>query len=243
MNRDSAGEAAPAPWRLRGEGLALLYRFGKRAASLAFDERDGDPSPAGFRGGIGALILVDYAASPVGPYKELVFIPGRCTYAISGPAAVASPPGGSSLRIRRVTAHTISRIYVTSQPSLDGGRLNWGIPKGLARIEWNHHGAESEVTVTTLPDGAFALSVSFRGRGMALPFDFRILPHSLAQASDRRLYLTKVSASGRARLARATDLKVSEQLFPVLAHRRPFAAVSIPFATLLFPKATIFTWR
>ena len=91
-----------------------------------------------------------------------------------------------------------------------------------------------------------------RGEGLALlyrlgkragPFDFRILPRPLAQASGNSVYLTKVSASGRARLARTTDIEVSERLFPALAHRRPFAAVSIPFATLLFPKATIFTWR
>jgi len=244
MIRDSAGEPIPAPWLLRGEGLALLYRLGKHAGPFPSAGRgDGFSGGAAFRGGIGAMILVDYSASPVGPYRELVFIPGRYTYTVAGPAIAPSPIDNRAQRPRRVTAHTISRIYVTTQPSLDGGRRNWGIPKGLARIDWKREGPVGEVTVTTLPDHAFALSVRFHGTGIALPFDFRILPRPLAQAGGNLVYLTKVSASGRARLARATDLEVNERLFPALAHRRPFAAVSIPIATLLFPKATVFTWR
>jgi len=238
--RESAREAAPAPWLLHGEAFALLYRFGRRAGPFASDAgSEEDPVRAGFRGGIGAMILVDYSDSPVGPYRELVFIPGRYSY----PAAEPAGEDRSAQQARRITAHTISRIYVTSRSSLDGGRLNWGIPKRLARIDWRREGAGSEVTVKTLPDCAVALSVRFRGRGIALPFDFRLLPRPLAQASNGSVYLTKVSAHGRARLARTADLEVNELLFPALAHRRPFAAVSIPFATLLFPKATIFTWR
>lgn len=236
----AAREVVPAPWQLRGEGLALLYRL--RAEGLDSEPgREGNAGKEAFCGGIGAVILVDYAASPVGPYRELLFIPGRYRYAVSGSAP--HPRNALEGKERRITAHTISSIYVTTQESRDGGRLNWGIPKGLARIDWKRDGAWSEVTVNTLPDASPALSARFRGWGVALPFGLRFLPHTLAQANDSLLYVTKVSGRGSARLARITDLAVNERLFPALADCRPFAAVSIPFATLLFPKAATYTWR
>jgi len=81
---------APAPWPLRADGYALVLR---------------QPSGRGVR----CAMFVDYAASPVGPYRELLMIDR--TIAIAG---------------RRFP--TISSIYVSTQESVDNGRRNWGIP-------------------------------------------------------------------------------------------------------------------
>jgi len=101
----------PPPWALRGTGYVLLYWFQRYEFRLkAFTQ----PALSDhWRGGLGALVWMDYRQSPVGPYREILFIPGR--FAFNG---------------RR--DWSISRIYVETLASVIGGRANWGIPKDLA---------------------------------------------------------------------------------------------------------------
>jgi hypothetical protein len=65
-----------------------------------------------FTGGPGYLMLLKYRDSPVGPYNELAYIPGKYT------------PGKCSTPI-----FSVQRIWVDSNVSVDGGRTNWGLPK------------------------------------------------------------------------------------------------------------------
>ncbi len=62
------------------------------------------------RASVGALIR--YRETPVGPYHEVLFSPGVL-------------PGT-----------TIPFIAVDSEPSVQGGRENWTLPKTLARFDW-----------------------------------------------------------------------------------------------------------
>lgn len=100
-------EVVPPPWDLNGSGIVLLYRF-----PASFIRRWAPDVPAQ-RDQIGAVMCVRYSASGVGPYHELLFIPGR----------VAA--GGQR-------GWTISRIYVSTQASVASGIANWAIPKQLA---------------------------------------------------------------------------------------------------------------
>jgi hypothetical protein len=111
----SVGSSAyPPPWALRGRGYIFLYRFDR-----AFIAENGQV-PAGlmseFRGGFGSVMLIDYTTSPVGPYRELLFIPGRFQFG------------------RRRYYH-ITRIYVSTMVSVENGQENWGIPKAQADFE------------------------------------------------------------------------------------------------------------
>lgn len=87
---NSPPDIPPAPWYLTGAALLL-------------------PSSRG------ALALVHYEDSPVGPYDEL---------------AIAVP----TWRGPRVVT-----MLVTSDASRRGGRAIWGYPKELSRLDWTRH--------------------------------------------------------------------------------------------------------
>ena len=98
----------PAPWKLRGDGYMFMIKLPLprgRAELFAPTEL----AEARF-GQFGWVMYVDYAASPVGPYRELLFNPGTFRFGA-----------------RRLPS--ITKIYVSSQASVDSGRHNWGIPK------------------------------------------------------------------------------------------------------------------
>ena len=101
----------PAPWTLTGDGLMLFYRFPRE-----FVLENGFVPPElcqSFVGGFGSVMLVDYQTSNVGPYRELLFIPGQFQF-------------GSK------RYYAITKIYVSTQISVENGRINWAIPKEIA---------------------------------------------------------------------------------------------------------------
>ncbi|MCS6795047.1 MAG: acetoacetate decarboxylase family protein, partial [Raineya sp.] len=106
---------APPPWTLHGKGIILLYRFEK-----SFVENNGFLSEnlkKRYKGILGSVMLVDYEDSPVGVYRELLFIPGMFQFD------------------SRKVFH-ISKIYVSTYESVWNGIENWGIPKEMADFTW-----------------------------------------------------------------------------------------------------------
>ena len=68
----------PSPWQLKGEGVILTYLFKK-----AWVEEYGFLPVylrGNFQGGLGFVMIVNYHESPVGAYKELLFIPGKFSH-------------------------------------------------------------------------------------------------------------------------------------------------------------------
>ena len=64
----------PPPWSLNGEGFIIPFLANKELVlNNGFIEEKDKPN---FLGGIGAVMLVNYESSDVGPYFELLFIPG-----------------------------------------------------------------------------------------------------------------------------------------------------------------------
>ncbi|RZK00390.1 MAG: acetoacetate decarboxylase, partial [Flavobacterium sp.] len=111
-------QIAPPPWDLTGNGYVFLFHFSK-----AFVQEQGfldDYQKDTYKGGLlglGTVMLVDYTTSDVGPYKELLFVPGRFSF---------NKPADNTWGI--------SKIYVSSYYSVWNGRENWGIPKELAEF-------------------------------------------------------------------------------------------------------------
>ena len=106
---------APAPWNLTGNGYVILYWFKKEnLKDKCFLD---DSLKESYLGGRGCVMLVDYKSSDVGPYKELLFIPGKINF------------NGKKL-------YTISKIFVSTLDSVVNGRENWGIPKEHANFSW-----------------------------------------------------------------------------------------------------------
>lgn len=212
--------AAPAPWRLDGAGWILLLRL-PEAARRDLRHLPGELAERPL-GGPSLLMVVDYASSPAGPYRELLFMPGRFEL-----------PGGGR-------AWSVTRIYVSSWKSVVNGRRNWGIPKDLARFERTAAGRGERLTISV--GDRIAASLELKGYGPALPVSASLLPAGLRQLvqyhGGQRFELTPGGA-GRARPARAIRLDSDPELFPDLAGARVLAGFQVPRFKLGFPVASI----
>ena len=154
----------PAPWDLTGSGYILIGHFSedfvREYAQVS------EPMMERFSGGFGALMLVDYASSNVGPYQEILFIPGRFKH------------------LGKSYSH-ISQIRVSSQLSVDNGRINWGIPKSLAQFRFGEfNGIE---TVQVEEQGNEFARFQFRPLGWKLPFSLTWLPKTFRRLLQQDL--------------------------------------------------------
>lgn len=147
---------APAPWTLSGD-FAYLFVHGSRPALAQFHE-DSDPEKCPFRGGAGAVLLVRYSDSPVGPYDELIIIPGSYQY------------GNTSY-------YRISQIYVSSMDSVVNGRRNWAVPKKLAKFQWNENYTSVKIFLPNA-DQPFC-TIRWRPRLYCFPASSALVPVSL----------------------------------------------------------------
>ncbi|KAL4922072.1 hypothetical protein BDW62DRAFT_197311 [Aspergillus aurantiobrunneus] len=77
-----------------------------------------------------AVMIVRYTDTDVGPYDELILIPGR---------AVNPNTGKKEMRI--------STIYVSTDASVWSGRRNWNIPKHRARFEFTPVGTDKDIAL------------------------------------------------------------------------------------------------
>ena len=193
------------PWEMQGQGWIMVCQWPRRWLI----ERGWVPSALAdrFLGGPGAIMLVDYRECPIGPYRELLMVPGR----------FRTPVGPRP---------SITRILVSTQVSVDNGRRHWAIPKTLGHfaIEAMSRGERWTIEEQGRPLARFEL----RSRGPALPVSTRWSPSSwstLAQPSGDRWLLTQPAARGRVALARLEASWCDELAFPQLdAGRRLLTA-------------------
>lgn len=211
---------APAPWAIRGRGYVSLMRG--PAAVL-----DGDPfiAPAlrGKRrpGRLAILMLVDYADTPAGPYRELLYIPG--SYDFHG---------------RQFWS--ISRIFVSTLDSVVNGRRNWGIPKDKAEFVFAPTPRGERITVSV--DGREIAGFDYDRAGITLPLTTAIIPGSLrrlGQVMGDHLFTLAPGAGGRAGLSRLRDWHGDGKVMPDLSALKPILSVAIPRFHMSFPVASI----
>lgn len=209
----------PAPWKLQGYGYILLYRFGTNFANLQAPEFLTNKAIPGF----GSVMLVNYQTSNCGSYGELLVIPGKYQYG-------------------QEKKHTISKIYVSSQASVDNGRINWGIPKELAQFSFEPQSDKIEkVTVTNGNKGESApiFSASFKTGSIQFPVSTRLLPFPLIQHLAGQAFLTTFSGKGTGRFATMTDLNITGNSFPDLTCFKPLAIIKVDPFEITFPAAKI----
>ncbi|KAI0482577.1 hypothetical protein GGR56DRAFT_670437 [Xylariaceae sp. FL0804] len=143
----------PPPWKLRGTVYVATFwnRAGNLPPEVAYAPLEAasafaSPAAAGAGahvGGLSQIQVIRYTSSPVGPYDELIVCPGSFAYA-------REEKEEEGRRGRRYTARNarITRIYVSQKYTCWNGRVNWNVPKHLARFEW-----------AELPDGSTRVRV------------------------------------------------------------------------------------
>ncbi len=186
----------PAPWTLTGEAWIVpqLQRAGDVAAYVPLG-----CSIVSWRGWTpGGYVCVDYHTSPVGPYREILFVPAL---------------------VRRgwQWGFHISHIYVDSAASVAGGRGNWWLPKNLLAFDIKQHGNttlfRADYTAHPVASGVFTDSEK-----TSLPFNNRLFPLYLLQARADQLRRSAFWATGRIGVANgALDLH-DTALLPWLDH-------------------------
>lgn len=231
------------PWRLRASGYAVLF-----APSRPRRVRAPASSPCGrirYLGGFGLLLLLDYAQSEVGPYREALYIPGYASIRVKARTAAGRDPAPSrTAPFRR--GHSITWIVVSTEDSRNGGIANWGIPKRLGAILGLPGSSGEKRFLVTGENGDRLLSVEIPQRGVglpplprrSLPLHSLLLPHTLVQSAGSTVYSTRVEASVRLRAARRAKITSYADETAEIAARRVLATFSISNARLRFPPAT-----
>jgi hypothetical protein len=212
---------APAPWSLTGTGYILLMKL--PAALLDDPRHTPEPLRGKRRGGLTSVMLVDYESSPVGPYRELLYIPGTFAF-------------GEHVR------QSITRIYVSSMESVVNGRRNWGIPKDACEFDFRYRQPDGTDRMEARLDGRPFARFAFRPGWLRLPFVSWLVPKfllTLAQIHGGRQFTYVPSARGSIRFARLVDCWFDPALFPDLAQGKVLACVQVPRFTMGFPVSAV----
>lgn len=213
----------PAPWELTGEAYILLYKFSKK-----FKDENGfldEFQKQNWSGGFGTVMCVNYFSSNVGPYFELLFIPGKV-----------------NLKQKNLTKYyagfTISKIYVSTMDSVENGKNNWGIPKELGDFQWNRlEKNKTEFKVSVGNKEIF--SALFKDKSFSLPITTSIIPLKIIQKLGVKYLQTKPYAKGKASFAKVEKLEVDLNFFPKVSLCKPILVSKISNLKMVFPIAEI----
>ncbi|KAB5590446.1 hypothetical protein CTheo_6109 [Ceratobasidium theobromae] len=162
------------PWSLEAEAWWIFPSIplswqSKKLPRGALDPLESDrleDLQATYMGGLGSVQLLRYHTSPVGPYDELLYVPGKMKYKV----------GNST-----ISGLSITRIYVSSPASIVNGRRNWNIPKQLARFEFHTE------TPNPLSPVVAAVYPALNGTGTAPEPEFAAEPVFRARLVPSRL--------------------------------------------------------
>ena len=198
-------KVAPAPWNLTGDAYVMIYKFSKE-----FVQENGflaDYQQDRFLGHVGTVMLVNYKTSGVGPYRELLFIPGMFTFDWK-------------------KMFSISKIYVSSRESVYNGIENWGIPKEYAVFDWqtNMDGTEN---ISVKIDGKEFFKTTIKKGFLSFPLTTSILPLTVVQKLRKDLIITNPTAKGKATLASIKSIEVDKNFFPDLSKVFPLITMKV----------------
>lgn len=201
---------APAPWSLTGRGFMYFF-WGRRRI---------DPYSGLEVSGIGGMIIAQYDQSPVGPYNELLYIPGR-------------------QKLADRSGFFISKIYVDSMASVKNGRANWGIPKEYADIAIENLD-EKQVSIKASQENKNLFSAVMKSKGPSFPISTSLIPIPLIQSLDDKQFYTKFKGSGTAKWSNIAIEKCDSSFFEDISKHRSLGGLSVNPFNLTFPLTTIF---
>jgi hypothetical protein len=204
---------SPAPWQLKGEGYLMLYRFSNEFLKKEGCIAEGLKSSLCLN--VGLVMLVNYQSSPVGPYGELLFIPGMFHY-------------------KGKYYWHISKIYVSSLDSVMNGRANWGIPKELAEFKFEALDQGNTSAKVNL-NGELVFNGHFKDKALGFPLSTALFPFQFIQPLNAKEYVTHPKGSGKAFFSKPLELTTGQGLFPSIDTQTRLACLHIPNFSLAFP--------
>jgi len=212
---------APAPWDLAGRGYVVAVRMPEPALEHGSFTPPGTQRIRGHR--VALLMFVDYADSDVGPYHELLYVPGP-------------------LQIGPRRDLSITRIFVSTWASVINGENNWGIPKDRCDFDVRYGSDGVDRIALTAPDGTCFAEIELSASGLRWPAPGHWLParwRTLSQLRDDQIYTYTPSARGHFKFARLRRWRFDPQYFPDLAQGKVIAAIKLTDFRMLFPVSKI----
>ncbi|MDR1729172.1 MAG: acetoacetate decarboxylase family protein [Prevotellaceae bacterium] len=204
-------------YEFRGNGYVLFYRFEEEFIRLETFLPENLKN--NYSRGLGAVLYMNYTKSPIGPYEELIFIPGKFNY-------------------RGKKNHFISKSYVSTEEAVKFGNENWFIPKEKADFSRKSlknsienismYVNNEEVACFELKKGKFKFKI---GTSKYLFF-------SLMQLKGEEPVKLNYSGSVTANFAKLTSIRVRPAFFPNIAQFSPFVAFKMKNFTLRLPNNT-----
>ena len=219
--RPSSVALAPAPWDLSGQGYLFAVRLPREVLDHGSFLPDGCPRLG--RGRLAYAMFVDYSAGDVGPYHELLYIPG-------------------ALRIGQRRNLSISRIFVSTWASVVNGETNWGIPKDRCDFDVQYGADGIDRVALTAADGTVFAELELQARGPRLPAPGHWVPRgmrTLSQLREGKVYSYAPEARGHFRFAKVRNWRFDARYFPDLARGEVVAAIKITDFRMIFPVADI----
>jgi len=211
---------APAPWALMGRGYIIAVKM----APDFVNEKGFVPKTLEgcFKGGLGTIMYVDYHYSDVGPYQELLFIPGKFDFGAG-------------------KYFSITKIFVSTRDSVQNGQTNWGIPKEIATFETTRQSKNTE-HIRVMKDGTVCTDLTLRSLPIRIPVTTALVPaflRTLAQHHLGKTYLTTLKARGTIKPACLKDSRINGAFFPDFTRGRVISAFEVPGFFMVFPRARI----
>ncbi|CAL8574726.1 hypothetical protein XPA_000679 [Xanthoria parietina] len=135
-------KVAPPPWTCHYEAYVGAFYVSAKSGlprDVAYEPLEASSAKtteAGvWKGGMVMIQLLRYSSTPVGPYDEMILLPGNFEV-----------PGGHGSHTR------ITRIYVSQRDTTFNGRKNWNIPKHIARFKYTGDFSFPPFTVQIFPE-------------------------------------------------------------------------------------------
>ena len=215
--------AAPAPWDLCGQGYMFLLWM-PQDVLLQGSFTPPDLQRVG-SSRLAIAMFVDYAQSKVGPYHELLYIPGRFRF-------------GHDDEGRPERHWSITRIFVSTWESVVNGRRNWGIPKDRCDFDVQYGAAGADEICLRDANGHVFAELGLRAYGPRRSAPRNGMPDSwrrLSQIRNGLQFTYTPRATGHFRLARVRHWRFNSALFPDLSQGRLLTAVRITDFRMEFP--------
>ena len=182
----------PPPWTLDGEGILIPFIANKKEILNSNFLTNHDKES--YQGGLGAIMFVNYHTSNVGPYFELLFIPGDFKY--------------KNKKYKRIT-----KIFVSSEISIREGIKNWAIPKEFANFEWSR--LQNKINIQVKNSTRF-LSLEIEELLFPFPITTSLYPVKLLQKAKEEYLITEFSGKGKAKISTINKFESNNNDFPDL---------------------------
>jgi hypothetical protein len=213
---------AEAPWLLRGDAF-VVFTTSSTETNLS-DAGIPHELRGIYHNLFNVMLVADCRESPVGPYRELLYVPGRFRFSFDDERL------------------SVTRSYISTQAGAMNRRANWNVPSKLSEISIrSDHPDHAAFSVGR--DGFAAFS--FELFGPELPINGKVIPEAFRIFGQLRKDVTllhSLSVTGTMRAARFTPHSFDTSMFPDMKKRELIAAIKISDFLLELPAAQSLSW-